>query len=411
MNNPTPPLGNPTKKKEKVINPPAAVEYVDAQFQNARMKWEEQEKYVPITTTKIDASSLAIRALAFYLPQFYPFPENDAWWGKGFTEWTNVTRAVPLFKGHEQPRLPGELGFYDLRAPHVMERQVELAKLYGIAGFCFHYYWFAGKRLLEKPLEHFLNTPSLDISFCINYANENWTRTWDGSEKEMLMEQQHSPEDDVAMIKDACRYFRDPRYVRIDGKPVFIVYRIGLFPDMRATIERWRETCQAEGIGEIFVVTVRSFQPIDPSETGADAAVEFPPHGRKQAVDVSQFVLNTQYTGIVYDYRSMVIGNCGIKPEELDHIVLRGIMPSWDNTARRPDGGNVYLGATPELYKMWLTHICDYTLEHYPPDHNLIFINAWNEWAEGAYLEPDRRYGYAFLQATADSLSQFPLED
>ncbi|MGE3769786.1 MAG: glycoside hydrolase family 99-like domain-containing protein [Bdellovibrionales bacterium] len=378
-------------------------QYTDTLFQNARTKPGEDPLFVPITDQPLDAATLPVRALAFYLPQFHPIPQNDKHWGKGFTEWTNVTRAVPLFAGHEQPRLPGELGFYDLRMPHVMERQVELAKMYGIHGFAFHYYWFAGERVLEKPIEHFLNTPSLDLPFCVNWANENWSRRWDGAATEVIIGQNHSPEDDVAMIADVARYFRDKRYIRVGGKPLFMIYRLELFPDPKATVERWRTWCRQNGIGEIYIASCRSFAIIDPAEFGVDAAVEFPPNMMTPApLDTRGFVLNQKFAGKILDYRT--VAQTAMSLGKPPYKVLRGVTPSWDNTARKPDNGNVFHFNSPELYAQWLEHACRFTLEHYSPDENIVFLNAWNEWAEAAYLEPDRRRGYAFLQATADAL-------
>lgn len=346
---------------------------------------------------------LPARLIAFYLPQFHPIPENDAWWGRGFTEWTNVVRGRPQFPGHYQPHLPGELGFYDLRLPEVMERQIELAKRYGLSGFAFYYYWFNGKRLLERPLEDYLSRP-LDFPFCLCWANESWSRRWDGRENEILMAQAHSPEDDIAFIAAVAKYLRDPRYIRIGQRPLLLVYRPTLLPNPAETAARWRRWCQDNGIGDIYLAYTQSFESTSPTDYGFDAAIEFPPNN-SHPVDITNQIENRDpaFKGRIYDWTVYPERSRHYMP--CDYPLFRGVNPGWDNEARRRGSGTLFLGSTPAGYREWLENAIEDTADRFSdPSERLVFINAWNEWAEGAHLEPDQRHGYAYLQATRDAL-------
>jgi lipopolysaccharide biosynthesis protein/2-polyprenyl-3-methyl-5-hydroxy-6-metoxy-1,4-benzoquinol methylase len=365
------------------------------------------QDYCAISEAPIDHSVLRARAIAYYLPQFHPTPENDEWWGKGFTEWTNVSKAVPQFIGHYQPHLPGELGFYDLRLVEVMERQAELAKLYGVEGFCFHYYWFGGKRILERPLEQLFKS-NINMPFCICWANENWTRRWDGLDNEVLLAQNYSAEDDLAFIKSLEPLLRDKRYIRVDGQPLIILYRPSLLPDAAATLVRWREYCREVGIGELFLCMVQ-FDKLDPREYGFDAAVEFPPHkvaANLPCINDSLEIANANYAGYVVDYQD-VVDRAAVEPVS-EFPLIRGVFPSWDNDARKPGRGYTVANSTPAKYRTWLRSSIEYARANPVKGESLVFINAWNEWAEGAHLEPDRRYGYAYLEATKQALKTPP---
>ncbi len=347
-----------------------------------------------------------LRPLAVYLPQFHPIPENDEWWGKGFTEWTNVARARPRFSGHYQPHLPADMGFYDLRVHRTQESQAELAKKHGIYGFCYYHYWFNGKRLLERPLDQLLEKGTPDFPFCLCWANENWTKRWDGLDQEVLMKQEYSETDDKAHIEFLSRVFRDPRYIRVDGKPVFIVYRPALFPDIARTTKAWREACRANGTGEIYLMYMQSFsERRHPEELGFDAAVEFQPDFSSLPKTVkpgSMFGKSSLQAGDnVYLYEEVVRNM--LKKEDVPFKRYPSVFPMWDNSARRKSGATIIHNSTPQKYGEWLSAVIE-KFRPYSPEENFIFINAWNEWAEGNHLEPCRRWGSAYLEMTAHVL-------
>lgn len=348
----------------------------------------------------LDPPECRATVVAFYLPQFHPIAENDAWWGKGFTEWSNVSRAVPQFEGHTQPQLPGDLGFYDLRLPEVMQQQVELARQHGIGAFCFYYYWFGGHQVLELPVQSYLRRPELDLPFCLCWANEPWTRRWDGREQDVLLKQEHSPADDLAFIASVRAYLQDPRYLRIDGRPILVIYRPELLPNPKATAERWRHYCHAAGIGDIHLACVESFERRDPSSLGFDSAIEFPPNLADAAPVAADIPLaNPGYEGEILDWRAMSV-QFRLRTHPA-YRLFRGVNPAWDNEARRPGHGRSFVHAAPRRYEDWLREAIDDAISHSrTPSDRLVFVNAWNEWAEGAHLEPDARLGHAWLQAT-----------
>jgi glycosyltransferase involved in cell wall biosynthesis/ubiquinone/menaquinone biosynthesis C-methylase UbiE len=341
-----------------------------------------------------------VKAIALYLPQFHCIPENDSWWGEGFTEWTNVRRGKPQFWGHYQPHVPHpDVGYYDLADPGVLQKQADVARQFGIYGFCFYYYWFNGRRLLEMPTNRLLASGKPDFPFCFCWANENWTRRWDGAEHEVLMGQQHSYESDERFIRDMLPAFRDRRYIRINGRPLLAVYRPGLLPNSKATFAHWREVCRKEGIGEIYLAGFKAFDFHDPEPFGMDAAVEFPPHYCKAtSVDRREFPVFSDFGGKIYDYKK-VAENLLNHPAG-DFTLFHGVMPSWDNTARRQKHGTIWTRSDPQVYCRWLHRAVLKTRQYPNPDERLVFINSWNEWAEGAHVEPDERYGYAWLNAT-----------
>ena len=349
-----------------------------------------------------------VKAIAFYLPQFHQIPENDAWWGHGFTEWSNVRKGEPNFRGHYQPHVPSHLGYYDLSDPEVLEKQTQLARAAGIYGFCFYYYWFGGQTLLDLPIRRMLETGQPCFPFCICWANENWTRRWDGNDSEILIAQQHSAEDDLAFIKKVEPVLRVPNYIRVDGRPMLLVYRPSLLPEPSLTLDRWRKYCRKTGLGELHLVMVRSFSEQAADSYGFDATVQFPPHLQANPVTALISEKHEDFTGYIYDYveaRGSALAQfsspspCRLYP---------GVMPSWDNTARQRTRSTIWVNSSPEAYFEWLSEAAQLARVKFASAERFVFINAWNEWAEGCHLEPDERFGYAWLNATSLALRESP---
>jgi lipopolysaccharide biosynthesis protein len=365
------------------------------------------------------SKSFDLKAIALYLPQYHPIPENDEWWGKGFTEWTNVSRAKPLFPDHYQPHQPADLGFYDLRLPEVRQAQADLATAYGIHGFCYYHYWFTGKRLLERPFNDVLASKEPDFPFCLCWANENWTRRWDGLDNEILAEQIYSQDDDRRHMQYLAQAFQDTRYIRIDGKPLFLVYKASQIPDPIATAATWRDEAHKLGVGDIFLVKVESggeSERRNPVEIGFDAAVEFQPdwlqlgHPQQSTRRLWRVARKLKLAepaygnNFIYDYET-IVDRMLAKPA-VAYTRFPCVTPSWDNSARRRDGGaTIFHNSTPELYERWLTAVVQKETSD-PNSNGIIFINAWNEWAEGNHLEPCQKWGHAYLEATQRSLKK-----
>jgi lipopolysaccharide biosynthesis protein len=371
---------------------------------------------------------VSLRTIAIHLPQFHPNPENNNWWGKGFTEWTNVTKATPLFKDHYQPHLPADLGFYDLRLPESRLEQEALAKEYGIYGFCYYHYWFNGKRVLHEPVQRKLANSQEDLPFMLCWANEDWTRRWYGQDDQILLKQDYSANDDLEHIKYLIPFFKDPRYIRINGRPVIAIYRSTLFPDMAATILTWRQEAAKEGL-ELYICRFETFGSFGKSymDAGFDAGIEFPPMNEQMHIYAKQKLkrdtLKPEYR---LKFRYYKLTNNHEKIQELkqlsknridygdyieslkqhytypeDYTYFPGVCPSWDNTARNRKNPFIFLSSTPDLFKEWLL----FHRHNYRPhssEENFIFINAWNEWAEGNHLEPCRRWGTGYLEAVRE---------
>ena len=360
---------------------------------------------------KNPAISSSVKLIAFYLPQFHPFPENDEWWGKGFTEWTNVGKAKPNYKGHYQPHCPIHHGYYDLRIPEVMEEQAKLAKEYGIYGFSYYFYWFGGKILMDTPLELMLANKKVDIPFCFTWANENWSRRWDGQENDILIAQDHSNEDSLSFIQHLVKYFQDERYIKIDGKPVLIIYRADIIPEIAETAKIWRDELLKYDIPGLYLISAQSFGIRSPEPFNFDASVEFPPHTIiSSEINNEVELLNKNYSGRIYSYEQ--VAKNAVLSSEPDYKLFRTAMLSWDNTARKQNNSHIFHGFSLLLYKQWLSSIVNkvYSNPKYNTDEKIVFVNAWNEWAEGTHLEPDQKLGYGYLQTTYDVLENYDFQ-
>jgi lipopolysaccharide biosynthesis protein len=361
-----------------------------------------------------------LRPIALYLPQFHPILENDLWWGKGFTEWTNVTKAKPLFEGHYQPHLPSDLGFYDLRLEESRLAQEALAREYGIYGFCYYHYWFSGKLLLTEPLDRKYKNPKEDLPFMLCWANENWTRVWDGGDRNVLIGQNYSNDDDLIHIKYLLPLFKSDRYIKVNGKPVFCIYRSSLFPDIRNTIQLWREFAAKEGI-ELYLCRFEALgeQKIDPVSLGFDAAIQFPPFGVGQNISEEKKIISrhrllnsvkSRFSKIYRDYfqKANFLNYEEIIKNDLDSFppdykLYPTVMPGWDNTSRRKRP-TIVKHSNPERFGEWVNS----KVKRFVPfsEHeNFFFINAWNEWAEGNHLEPCQKWGRSYLDALKSNLS------
>lgn len=349
----------------------------------------------------------ATTAIAFYLPQFHSFPENDEWWGKGFTEWSNVASAMPLFAGHAQPLLPADLGFYDLSDDRTLPRQVELARSHGIGAFMYYHYWFSGTTLMAEPLNRHVRD-DIDFPFCLMWANENWTRRWDGGSTSILIEQEHHSVSPDLFIDAVMPYLKDPRYVTINGEPLLAVYKLSQLPDPQATVAAWRASAKAAGLPGLALISVDVGASMDGLSTeGAelvDGFMEFAPHNMPWAAhDISDLEIDPRFQGNIMDYRTMVEATLDARVAGVDDHRYPGVMVNFDNTSRRQWQSDLWLGTNPYTFRRWLRSTADAIADR-PRDERVVFINAWNEWAESATLEPTQRYGKTYLLAARDAL-------
>ncbi|MDR7208961.1 glycoside hydrolase family 99-like domain-containing protein [Flavobacterium piscis] len=357
-----------------------------------------------------------IKPIAIYLPQFHPIPENDRWWGKGFTEWTNVTKAKPKYKGHYQPHLPADLGFYDLRLEEARLAQEQLAKDYGVHGFCYYHYWFNGKRILYEPLDRKLKNSKEDLPFMMCWANENWTRAWDGGIKDVLLEQNYSEDDDRQHISFLLSFFKDERYIRVNDKPFFIFYKPDLFPNMARTIAIFREEALRENL-ELYLGCFErwnGWKKEKMDEFDFDAIIEFQPLSNsmcefKKLLEKRKILkriqnkfrkkLKLEPKIILADLRVNYKEFINFDIQNVNKGVYPGVTPMWDNSSRRVgQNATMLVNSSPDLFKFWYQNKTK--VKNFEGlDENFIFINAWNEWAEGNHLEPCQKWGTKYLEA------------
>jgi SAM-dependent methyltransferase len=356
---------------------------------------------------KNNINKLSLKLIAIYLPQYHPIPENDEAWGTGFTEWTNVSKAKPLYPSHYQPHVPVENNYYDLRSDEIRKEQIDLAKEYGIEGFCYYYYWFNGKQVLETPITKLLKNKDLDFPFCICWANENWTKRWDGRENDIIIPQHHNFEDDYNFIHSLFPFFEDERYITINDKPVVVIYRTELFPDIKKTSEIWREEARKAGFKGVYLVRVEGFvRNINPEDIGFDAAMEFAPDFHEIGENLNENGnLHPNLDELeVYNYKTMMDNM--INRESPSYKMFRSVTPNWDNTPRKGANGLIIENSSAEDYEYWLTKTINYTEKNREGEEKIVFINAWNEWGEGNHLEPDEKNGYNYLAKTKSALDQ-----
>ena len=358
--------------------------------------------------------SARARLIALYLPQFHPIPENDRWWGKGFTEWTNTAKARPLFRGHYQPHVPADLGFYDLRLPESRVAQAALARESGIEAFCYYHYWFAGKRLLERPFNEVLATGQPDFPFCLCWANQTWTGIWHGAPNRVLIEQTYPGEEDHrrhfdTLLPALC----DSRYMKVDGKPLFVLFKPLALPDSNRVMELWRELAVKAGLPGLFVVGEDSRPDWDPRRHGYDAAVTIRlPDRRREWVPWKQPVKRVMakyldWAGMpsVYQYDEIIDDLIADRVQGIESFPC--VIPNWDNTPRSGAKGIVFHRSSPEAFRRHLRRALD-QMRDVPREHRIVFIKSWNEWAEGNHLEPDLRFGLRYLETLRDELSKCP---
>ena len=387
-------------------------------FKNQSIKIIDVDNEMSLKENNIDFSgySTDIKTIVLYLPQYHSIKENDEWWGKGFTEWVNVKKAKPLYDGHYQPKKPGDpkdyLGYYELTNPEVLKKQAKLAKMHGIYGFGIYYYWFSGKTLLDKPLKLLLENKDIDLKFFLIWANENWTRRWDGLDNEVLIEQLYKEDDPQNFIKDIKQYLIDERYIKFDNKPIIGVYEPTKIKEFAKVIKTWRELCKQNGIGEIYIIVTLNDNSVEKLHNYNlfNATYQFPPRG----IDYLKYYIKNEhfklaYASFILYYTAWIYDEKNIENDILkDFKFYKGTLVGFDNSPRKAQNYVIFYNRSPEQFYLRNKKNIEWTQKNYKKDDWFIFVNAWNEWGEGAYLEPDDKYGYAFINALSKAIFNLP---
>lgn len=383
-------------------------------LESPELSHEPQEYFEEQYDYSSDIAHDSIKVLAYYLPQFHPTPENDEWHGKGFTEWYKVRAANPLFQGHFQQHVPhDDVGYYHLDSPQQLSRQAEQMRQAGVHGMIFYHYWFSGKLILEKPAQMLLANPQIDMPYSFCWANENWTRRWDGNEREILLGQVYSKDDARDFIRYLIPFFKDERYIKVEGRPLLFVYRPSSMEYCGDYMAIWREECERSGVPAPYVVATLTRGAVEPKAYGMDAAVERVLHDWTDgAVPNIRDQLHPYWpmSGSVLDYSS-VADHYMTKSLETDYTLFRSLVPTWDNTARYGTGALALHAFNPKKMQEWMEQLIRYSEENLPADRRFVVVNAWNEWAEGAHLEPDTRFGYGYLNAIGRALCGHDFND
>lgn len=407
-------LGVKFKLKNTIVKEKEIVDKNQDYLQYLFYQQQDKSEFVKETNDNYNATSNNVKPIAFYLTQYHDFPENIKWFGRGFTEWSNTSKTVPQYVGHWQPHIPIDVGYYNLNDNTAFRRQIELAKKYGIYGFCFYYYWFSGDKLMEKPLQRFLEDKSLDMPFFLFWANEDWSMLWDNGEyKDILHKCELKDDDAEKFMQDILPYMKDERYIKINNKPLMVLYNLDKFPYEKYTdfVQKIRAIAKENGFDDLYIMTsvkedmdVSNLKEVT-DKYNLDSMLEFFPQGLLHVIPLqNKNYANPEFRGYCHNVKKYV--------DEKGYLyktnakVFKGLFPNWDNTPRRCFQGPNILEMKPSDYKIWLKDIIKWTKENKPKEEQFVFINAWNEWAEGAHIEPDQKYGYAYLQATKEALEE-----